>query len=385
MTAAPASRGPSLVAWPVTLALGLLTIAGAVTLTLIDLQNRGGLIIPTDKPLPDPTTTLQHLARWAAINMTGLGWLGYLLAFDGLSCMLARIRGDPTIAPFRARPNRFVIAWLTSIPVWCLFDAINFYWMDAWRYHGLPPAFAQRLLGYFVAFAAISPGMFIAAHLIQHMGMRRWQRRSDQPAKRLGYALVFGPPVIITIAITALLATRDDELATIPMIVGTPLLLLGPGFASWYRNRCPYATSFAIGLGFVTWVALVQAPITNMALWVGLIYLIDPVVKMLKGPSLVQDWFAGQLGRTASLMLGGAVCGLLWEAWNYAALAKWTYHLPFLGAAEHVRYFEMPALGFLGFLPFACECWVMLNLIIAVAGVVRLRIAEPIPSHDDIM
>jgi hypothetical protein len=61
-------------------------------------------------------------------------------------------------------------------------------------------------------------------------------------------------------------------------------------------------------------------------------------------------------------MAGGAVCGLLWEFWNYWALTKWTYHLPFLGATEQYKYFEMPLVGFLGFLPFGVECWVMWQL-----------------------
>jgi len=46
----------------------------------------------------------------------------------------------------------------------------------------------------------------------------------------------------------------------------------------------------------------------------------------------------------------------LWEFWNYWALTKWTYTVPFFG---NVKIFEMPVLGFLGFPPFAVECWVM--------------------------
>ena len=37
--------------------------------------------------------------------------------------------------------------------------------------------------------------------------------------------------------------------------------------------------------------------------------------------------------------------------------------LPFLGAAERYRYFEMPLVGLLGFIPFGIECWVMWQLI----------------------
>ena len=36
------------------------------------------------------------------------------------------------------------------------------------------------------------------------------------------------------------------------------------------------------------------------------------------------------------------------------AISKWTYTVPYFG---NVKIFEMPVLGFLGFPPFAIECW----------------------------
>jgi hypothetical protein len=85
--------------------------------------------------------------------------------------------------------------------------------------------------------------------------------------------------------------------------------------------------------------------------------------------------------RAAALFAGGLVCGLLWEFWNYWALAKWVYHLEFLGPLEHIRYFEMPVLGLLGFLPFGAECWVMWQTIrIALDG-----LAEPLPDERSLL
>ena len=45
----------------------------------------------------------------------------------------------------------------------------------------------------------------------------------------------------------------------------------------------------------------------------------------------------------------------------------------------------MPVLGFLGFLPFAIECWAVLNVIIALMEKANLRIAEPLPDVDAVM
>jgi hypothetical protein len=50
------------------------------------------------------------------------------------------------------------------------------------------------------------------------------------------------------------------------------------------------------------------------------------------------------------------VCGILWEFWNYWAGARWIYVFPL---AQHWKLFEMPAPGFLGFPPFAVECFAM--------------------------
>ena len=65
--------------------------------------------------------------------------------------------------------------------------------------------------------------------------------------------------------------------------------------------------------------------------------------------------FCGVACKPGQVCAGGA-CGLLWEFWNYWAATKWTYTVPYLGG---VKLFEMPVLGFLGFPPFAVECWAM--------------------------
>ena len=317
----------------VTLSLGVGLILASETLLFLDVSSRGWLVIPTPdrQPLPLPSGELGTVARWVAINMTVLCWIGYLLTADGALTVLASKQNDVAISSIRARPNRFVVAWLTSIPVWCFFDWINFAFMDAWRYHGLPDSQAQRYTGYFLAFAAISPGMFMAGQLYQHLGMRHWR----------------------------------TEGVHINKFIEVGCLLLG-----------------ALFLGFPF---LIRDPIGNLTLWVSLMFLLDPINHWLGVPSIIGDWKAGRWGRTVSLMAGGATCGLCWEFWNYWAIAKWTYHLPFLGDWQQYKYFEMPWLGFLGFLPFAIECWVVLNTTLFIFEAVGLRLAERLPDDDMVM
>ena len=57
-----------------------------------------------------------------------------------------------------------------------------------------------------------------------------------------------------------------------------------------------------------------------------------------------------------ALSLGALVCGLFWEMWNFYSAAKWVYTVPYV-----FRYllFEMPLLGYGGYLPFGLECAVI--------------------------
>lgn len=51
--------------------------------------------------------------------------------------------------------------------------------------------------------------------------------------------------------------------------------------------------------------------------------------------------------------LASLACGLLWELWNSASLAHWEYTIPYV---DRFHLFEMPALGYAGYLPFGIEC-----------------------------
>src|SRR5207249_10972294 len=81
-----------------------------------------------------------------------------------------------------------------------------------------------------------------------------------------------------------------------------------------------------------------------------------PINAFRGSESIVGDLARGDRRRLLSLLTSGFVCGFLWEFWNYWALSKWTYTVPYFG---NLKIFEMPVLGYLGFPPFAVECWVI--------------------------
>ncbi len=123
----------------------------------------------------------------------------------------------------------------------------------------------------------------------------------------------------------------------------------------------PVIFPFGVAGGVVFFLApfFLRSPSANLLIWMSLIFLLDPINFRLGRPSIVGDLRSGRWGRMLALMAGGLTCGFLWEFWNYWAIAKWTYHLPFLGVWQHWRYFQMPVLGLAGFPAFGVEVWVM--------------------------
>ena len=99
--------------------------------------------------------------------------------------------------------------------------------------------------------------------------------------------------------------------------------------------------------------------------WLGFILLFDPINARLGGESLIGDFRAGRHDRLVNLLLGGLLCGVLWEFWNYWSRAKWHYTVPIM---ERVKIFEMPLPGYLGFPAFALECFTMYVFVRLVAG-----------------
>ncbi len=305
-------RRPATTFW-----IGAVVIIASEVLLAIDVGQR------------DATATVGILgaaARWVAINMTPLAWVGFLLATDGLL---------GAHSPARTRPRRFAVCFVSSVGVWLFFDWVNFYFIHAWSYDGLDAVgVVHGWVARFVAFGAISPALFMAAELYQRLGLAR---------------------------------------------LGGPRLAIGP------RVR---VAMFCAGAAALMFPLLVQRPIGSLTLWVGVVLVLDPLNFRFGDaaqPTLIRDWQHGRWGRTVSLLAAGLTCGVLWEFWNYWALARWTYDLPFLGPLEDYRLFEMPLPGFAGFAPFALECWVAFQTILLVMRKIGIRFVERLPGDEAVL
>jgi len=115
----------------------------------------------------------------------------------------------------------------------------------------------------------------------------------------------------------------------------------------------------AIGVVLLTVPVIVPARIGTYlfgAVWLGFLFLLEPINIRIGNESLWCDARAGDYSRLSALLAAGWVCGILWEFWNWWAEARWVYIFPIL---QDWKLFAMPLPGYLGFPPFAAECFVL--------------------------
>jgi hypothetical protein len=244
----------------------------------------------------------QFVGHW----FTPIVWTGYILFGDAL---VYKLEGASLLMTERLE---FVVIVLISIAGWWLcefYNAPRFWNPDSsglelwWHYHNLEPNLMLRRVGYDWSFATIFPLLFITGEFFRTTIFKRCDRgKTIKPAK----------PLLIVLIVLGSLG------AIVPLLYPT------------------------------TWFAPV--------IWISFVLLLDPLNALRGWPSIVGDLSRGDWRRFWSLLASGLVCGFLWEFFNYWALSKWTYTVPYFGNA---KIFEMPVLGYFGFPPFAIECWAM--------------------------
>jgi hypothetical protein len=206
-----------------------------------------------------------------------------------------RHRGESLLISY---PGRFAFLSLWSVVFWSLFELLNFR-LQNWQYVGLPLDTPARWAGYFLAFATVVPALMETADLLDTGFVR---------------------PVTVT-----------------------PFMRTG----RW--------ALVSLGVGCLA-LPLLWPKIFFPLVWMAPLFLLEPLNELLGGQSLLSDWRSGSLRRLTLLMSAGLICGILWEFWNVSAGAHWVYTVPGL---DGWKIFEMPAIGYLGFLPFAASAYTL--------------------------
>jgi hypothetical protein len=145
---------------------------------------------------------------------------------------------------------------------------------------------------------------------------------------------------------------------TAAWVHGWPALQRLTGLRTFEVSRRALGTW--MGLGVVSFLLAILWPRHCFPLiWGFLVMLLDPLNYLRGAPSMLGFLARGDWRVPAAVYLGGHICGLLWEFWNFWAFPRWTYTIPFV---DFWKIFEMPLLGYLGYGPFAWTVYAVCQL-----------------------
>ncbi len=225
-------------------------------------------------------------------------WLGFILGVNAVTC-----RKSGTCLMIRA-PARWIGLFVTSGVFWWIFEWLNRFTRN-WHYLGIsdfgPIAYATNAT---LCFSTVLPAVVAVTELLETS--RRWLVLWKHGPQFLWIQSKTTASVLTAIGVLGLVAAGAFPTLFYPTLWVAPLaLLLGNDICS------PTGTlSRMIAAG---------------------------------------DWRVAATWSTAAL-----ICGLFWELWNAQSEAKWIYTVPYVDG-WHV--FEMPILGYLGYLPFGLQCY----------------------------
>jgi len=238
-------------------------------------------------------------------------WLGYILTINAITQV--RIGSTLITRNFKA----FAGLFLLSAPFWWLFELIDLR-TDYWVYLAREQ-FTD--LEYFIlasiSFSTVLPAVFSTAELVNTW---KWLPKVSK-----------GPRI------------KANQLTAVLFFV----------------------------LGWLMLIALLIWPQYFPAfLWMSLYFITDPVNYWLGNKNLLQEVHHKDWRTVIALFIGTLICGFFWEMWNIYSYPKWIYQVPFV---DFWYVFEMPLLGYLGYLPFGLELYALYHFVINLVGKSKLE------------
>jgi hypothetical protein len=233
-------------------------------------------------------------------------WLGYCLAIDGL------VFWRTNTSLLTRSPRKYVGLFFISAPAWWLFELLNLRTQN-WIYLGVEN-FTPLEYTFWVtlSFTTVIPAVFGSAEFFVSFDF----------IKRLKPGLKIG------------------------------------------TNKRTTASFFAVGWIMLALI-LILPNIFFGFIWLSLYFILEPINVWLGSRSLA-DWTQkGDWRPVIALWCGVLLTAFFWEMWNYYSYPKWVYHVP-IGGWFHI--FEMPLLGYGGYLPFAQELYALYNFIVGLFG-----------------
>ena len=238
-------------------------------------------------------------------------WLAFIVVINGL-CY--RYRGYCMLL---SRPIYFLLLFPISAVFWWFFEYLNRF-VQNWYYIG-PEFSAWEYFWYAtLPFSTVLPAV---------LGLRDWLVSSRR------------------------LRQRFDDFK--PLHVRFPKMLAALILAL-----------SAIGLAGIGVWPNILFPL----LWVSPLLIILSLQTLMGERHLLSDLAGGNWTPLVAAATAALICGVFWEMWNVFSLAKWKYSIPFV---HRYQIFEMPLLGYAGYLPFGLQCAVVGSLLEGIAPAAR--------------
>lgn len=227
-------------------------------------------------------------------------WLGYIISVNGLTC-------SRTGSCLLADHSRFFLALFPASTVfWWFFEYLNRF-VQNWHYLGVENfSPAEYIIHASLCFSTVLPAVLSTTEFLASFP------RLAEPLKRWQPLHLHRP-----------------------RLWGSLLLILAAG-----------------ALGGISIFPDYLFPM----LWVAPLLIITSVQAICRERTLLNRLAVGDWRLIWLPALAALTCGFFWEMWNVNSLAHWEYSVPFV---QRFHLFEMPILGYGGYLPFGLECLVV--------------------------
>jgi hypothetical protein len=225
-------------------------------------------------------------------------WWSFILIMDGINFRLSH-------SSFLFKSTAlFIQTALFSVSVWLVFELINVS-LKNWMYLNLPENTLERWIGYFIAFATVIPALKELSDFFHYL----------LPQEKL----------------------------------------------SLFRIQVsPFLLNIFLGIGVVFLILTISFPQYFFPLvWLCFIFILEPISYRKKIPSLLKQIKNNHWKIFWSWCLAGFTAGFVWEFLNFYSGTKWDYSIPYF---DFARIFQMPLLGYFGFIPFALEIYAFFQL-----------------------
>ena len=225
-------------------------------------------------------------------------WMGYIFTMNAVCVWRKRT------CPMIEHPLAYALTFPASSLFWWFFEYLNrFVWN--WYYLGIDDMGAGEYTFYAtICFASVLPAVYVTAEVL---GTFRFF--DDRLYDDMGWR---------------------------------------PNVRSWPSCLVLSALSL-VGLTGIVFLPEYTYPL----LWISPLMVFVLVQVLLGEASVLDQLKRGSWGQIFRFEVAALVCGVCWETWNYYAYAKWVYAVPWV---HRWQIWEMPIIGFAGYLPFGVEC-----------------------------